>query len=210
MVLSRLRDRVSLCINSFSTPKGGLTARLVDVGDGSQPADYENLDVKGAVVLGDADAGRLWQHAVKARGAVGVISTEHRPVHPAVRSEALHLARPARSLSVGLDPLRRRRQRLRLQGELARRLAPARAPARTGRCKSKIDIESTFYDAPNRTLVAEIPGTVKPDERIVMAAHIQEPGANDDASGCGTLLALAAALAERRRRPRPCSRPAAR
>ena len=34
VVLSRLRDRVSLCINSFSTPKGGLTARLVDVGDG--------------------------------------------------------------------------------------------------------------------------------------------------------------------------------
>ena len=30
-----------------------------------------------------------------------------------------------------------------------------------------------------------------------MAAHVQEPGANDDASGCGTLLALAAALAER-------------
>ena len=78
-MLSRLRDRVSLCINSFSTPKGGLTARLVDVGDGSQAAHYENLDVKGAVVLGDADAGRLWQHAVKARGAVGVISTRVAP-----------------------------------------------------------------------------------------------------------------------------------
>ena len=43
-------------------------------------------------------------------------------------------------------------------------------------------------------VVAEIPGTVKPDERIVMVAHIQEPGANDDGSGCGTLLALAVAL----------------
>ena len=29
-----------------------------------------------------------------------------------------------------------------------------------------------------------------------MVAHIQEPGANDDASGCGTLLALALALHE--------------
>ena len=27
-----------------------------------------------------------------------------------------------------------------------------------------------------------------------MVAHIQEPGANDDGSGCGTLFALAVAL----------------
>ena len=59
----------------------------------------------------------------------------------------------------------------------------------------KVDIESTFYDVPTRSLIAEIPGTVKPDERIVMAAHIQEPGANDNGSGCATLYALAAALA---------------
>jgi Zn-dependent M28 family amino/carboxypeptidase len=37
---------------------------------------------------------------------------------------------------------------------------------------------------------------VKPAERIVLAAHIQEPGANDDGSGCGTLLAVAAALGQ--------------
>ena len=35
--------------------------------------------MKGAIVLGDADAGRLWQQAVKARGAVGVISTRVAP-----------------------------------------------------------------------------------------------------------------------------------
>ena len=73
--------------------------------------------------------------------------------------------------------------------------------------RDRVDASTT---RPTRTLVAEIPGTVKPDERIVMAAHIQEPGANDDGSGCGTLLALAAALRERRRRPRPRSRQAAR
>ena len=71
VLLSRLRDRVSLCINSFSTPKGGVTAPLIDVGAGDAAA-FERVDVKGAVVLGDADAGRLWQQAVKARGALGV------------------------------------------------------------------------------------------------------------------------------------------
>ena len=39
----------------------------------------------------------------------------------------------------------------------------------------RIEIESSFYDGPNRTLVAEIPGAITPDERIVLAAHLQEP-----------------------------------
>ena len=51
VLLSRERDRVSLCINSFSTPAGGLDAPIVDVGAGT-PADFEGKDVKGAVVLG--------------------------------------------------------------------------------------------------------------------------------------------------------------
>ena len=53
VVLSREQDRVSLCINSFSTPPDGLTAPLVDVGAGTSDADYAGKTVKGAVVLGD-------------------------------------------------------------------------------------------------------------------------------------------------------------
>src|SRR4029079_10616118 len=64
----------------------------------------------------------------------------------------------------------------------------------SGPVRLKVTIASTFSTGPNRMLIAEIPGTVKPSERIVMVAHIQEPGANDDGSGCGTLLALATAL----------------
>ena len=60
----------------------------------------------------------------------------------------------------------------------------------------RVAIESQFYTGPNRTLVAEIPGRTRPHERIVMAAHIQEPGANDDASGCATLFGIAKAIAE--------------
>jgi aminopeptidase YwaD len=57
-------------------------------------------------------------------------------------------------------------------------------------------VDSTFYDGPNRTLVAEIPGRSRASERIVMVAHVQEPGANDDGSGCATLYGLARALVE--------------
>src|SRR4029079_5288420 len=74
-LLSRDRDRVSLAINSFSTSPGGLVAPLVDVGGGST-SDYAGKEIKGAVVLGDAPLGRLWQEAVRRRGAAGVVSTE--------------------------------------------------------------------------------------------------------------------------------------
>ncbi len=194
VVLSRLRDRVSLAINSFSTPKGGLTARLIDVGDGSQAAHYDNLDVKGAVVLGDADAGRLWQHAVKARGAVGIISTRVapyiRPSDPKLfTSPDQHEVFQWGSIPYDAD--------VKGFGFKASWRAASRMRERlkSGPVDLKIDIESTFYEAPTRTLVAEIPGAIRPDARIVMAAHVQEPGANDNASGCGTLYALAAALA---------------
>ena len=81
VLLSRLRDRVSLCINSFPTAKGGIVARLVDVGDGGAPASYASADVKGAVVLGDAEAGQLWRQAVKARRDRRDLHP-HRPLHP--------------------------------------------------------------------------------------------------------------------------------
>ena len=59
-----------------------------------------------------------------------------------------------------------------------------------------VAVESTFHEGPHRTLVAEMRGRSRPNERIVLAAHLQEPGTNDNASGCGTLYALARALSE--------------
>ena len=76
-----------------------------------------------------------------------------------------------------------------------RAAARMRERLKNGPVQVKVEIQSTFYDGPNRSLIAEIPGSVKPDERIVAVAHVQEPGANDNASGTGTLWVLAAGLA---------------
>ena len=205
VLLSRVRDRVSLCINSFSTPDGGLVAPLVDVGNGADPSDYANVDVKGAVVLGDADAGRLWEHAVKSRGAAGIISTR---VAPYIRpSDPASFKFPDQHdvlqwSSVPYDDT------LKAFGFKASWRAASRMRERlkNGSVRVKVEVKSTFHDGPNRSLIAEIPGASRPDERIVMVAHVQEPGANDDASGCATLYALAAALSgatKSGRLPRP-------
>jgi aminopeptidase YwaD len=76
VVLSRERDRVALCINSFPTPAGGVTLRVIHAGSGTRASDYESKDVKGALVIGSGAVGQLWTRAVKERGAAGVVSTD--------------------------------------------------------------------------------------------------------------------------------------
>jgi hypothetical protein len=190
-LLSRERDRVSLAINSFSTPAGGIRARLVDVGRGA-PTDYDGKDVKGSVVLGDAPLGRLWQDAVKRRGAAGVVSTE---VASYIRpSNAAALTPEQQDVlqwgSVPYDDAARAfgfKASWRAADRMRRRL-------QSGSAAVRVTIDASFYDGPHRSLVAEIRGRSRPGERIVMVAHVQEPGANDDGSGCATLYAVARAL----------------
>jgi hypothetical protein len=193
VVLSRLRDRVSLCINSFPTPKEGLVAPLVDVGNGADATDYEKADVKGAVVLGDADVGRLWQHAVRSRGAVGVISTR---VAPYIRPSDPKLFTSPDQQDVFQWSAVPYDADLKAFGFKASWRAAARMRERlkNGPVQVKVEIQSTFYEGPNRSLIAEVPGAIKPEERIVLVAHVQEPGANDNASGSATLQAIAMAL----------------
>ena len=192
VLLSRERDRVSLCINSFSTPPGGIEAPVVDVGAGT-PADFAGKDVKGAVVLGSAAAGQLWQQAVKSRGAVGIISTA---IAPYIRpNDPAQFTFPDQHdvFQWGSVPYDDAAKAFGFKASL-RAATKIRERLKNGPVRVKVTVQSTFYDGPSRMVVAEIPGTLRPQERIVMVAHIQEPGANDDASGCGTLLAMATAL----------------
>jgi aminopeptidase YwaD len=192
VLLSRDRDRVSLCINSFSTPAGGIDAPVIDVGAGAA-ADFEGKNVKGAVVLSSAAVGPLWQQAVKARGAAGVISTSIAPyIRPA---DPAKFTFPDQHdvFQWGSVPYDETAKAFAFKASL-RAATKIRERLKSGPVRVKVTVQSTFYDGPSRMVVAEIPGALKPQERIVMVAHIQEPGANDDASGCGTLLALAVAL----------------
>ena len=191
-VLSREQDRLALCINSFSTPAGGLLLRLVDVGAGTA-AEFADKDVKGAVVLGDAPVGSLWTRAVRDGGAAGVVSTEIAAyTHPEKTPDVLQWG------SIPYDEARKSFG-FKATPRAAERLRRALA---SGAVQVRVDVETTFRRGDNRTLVAEIPGTALADEHVVLVAHVQEPGANDNASGSGTLLASAiaaqAAIAERR------------
>jgi aminopeptidase YwaD len=191
IILSRDSHRVALAINSFSTPPGGVTLPLVDVGTGTTDAAYDGKNIKGAVVLASGSIARVFALAVRNRGAAGVISSEVAPyTRPAETPDVLQWGSiPAddalRSFGFKATP------------RATRMLADALAK---GAAMVHVDIESMFHRQPNRTLSVEIPGRVHPEQRVVLAAHVQEPGANDNASGCGTLLASVLAIHDAIRR----------
>jgi hypothetical protein len=197
VVLSREQDRLALCINSFSTPEGGLTLPLVDVGAGTSAADYAGKDVKGALVLGSGAVGPLWTRAVRERGAAGVVSsslaayTRPQQTPEVLQWGSIPYDESLRSFAFKATP------------RAAERLRRALA---VGAVRMHVDIRTRFHRGDNRTLVAEIAGTTRAAERVVLVAHVQEPGANDNASGSGTLLAVARAIRsaiERGTLPRP-------
>lgn len=192
-VLSKDRDLISLCINSFSTPAGGRVLRVIDVGRGDRPADYEGKDLEDAIVLGDADAGRLWREA-STRGAAGVVSTALgsyiRPVPPGVKEPPRDEWDVLQWSSIPYDAAKKGfgfKASPRAAAALRRALAG-------GPLRARVSITSTFSERSARMLIAELPGADLAAERIVIAAHVQEPGANDNASGSATLAEMAVAM----------------
>lgn len=186
VLLSREAHRVALAINSFSTAPGGAVFRLIDAGAGHNAAAYEGKDVKGAVALVSGPLAPAWQQAVRARGAAGVISTD-----------LASYTRPDETPDVlqwGSIPFDEAQTSFGFKAtpRVAGRLRDALSK---GPVSVHVDIETTFHRRPNRTLVVELQGFIRPAQRVVLAAHVQEPGANDNASGCGTLLAAALGMA---------------
>ena len=125
---SRRNATASRCASIRSLRRLAASTRpLSTSAAGAAAADYEGKVVKGAVVLGSADAGRLWQQAVKARGAVGFISTS---IAPYIRpNDPAAFTSPDQQdvFQWGRHAVRRRRQGLWVQGELACGGADARA-----------------------------------------------------------------------------------
>ena len=178
-------NRNVVAINSFSTPAGGVEAEVVDVGAGAAE-DFSGKDVRGKIVFGEQRVGRLFTEAVQNRGALGVIAysipalnrpEEHRdiisyasiPQDTAARSWGLQLTTNAR------DELR--------------------AALGEGPVRVHVEVAARLFDSEELTLVAEVRGATRPGERFVFSAHVQEAGANDNASGVAALAEMARVFA---------------
>jgi len=194
-VLSRDKERLALCTNSFSTVPDGVVARLVDVGAG-RDEDYAGRSLQGAIVLGDQESGALWRRAVVMGGARGIISG-HLPRYLDADPPSAAGRTPRDQWDIlqwNSIPYDEARKGFGFKAS-PRAVARLRAALAQGQTSVRVTIASQFPTGPVRSLIAEIPGRVRPDERIVIAAHVQEPGANDNASGVATGAEMAVALA---------------
>jgi hypothetical protein len=171
---------------SHSTLPGGVEAELVDVGNGT-PADFEGIDVAGKIVMGDGSTGQLFRSAVQERGALGVLAYRLSAFNQPENNRGV-----ARMSSVPYDPQAEAWGfALSLDARDALRKAVGEGPVRV-----RVEGESRIYPSQELTLVAEVRGATAPEERFVFSAHVQESGANDNATGVAALAEVARALGE--------------
>jgi hypothetical protein len=183
-VLQWSTNRNMLAIASFSTPDTGVVAQLVDVGKGT-PADYDKASVAGKIVLSDGGIGRVFPEAVQKRGAIGALSFSM----PAYTQPDVH----THSIQFGSIPYDsvKRSWGIPLSKDAVDHLRGALAK---GPVMVRVKTKSKMFASDELTLVAEVHGNAAPSERYVLSAHVQEPGANDNASGVGDLSEMARVL----------------
>lgn len=170
-----------IAINSYSTPAGGVTAGVIDVGSGADSV-FARADVRGKIVLAEGNARTLFPRALR-NGAVGVLFVQKLPAYnqPEKNSTAVQFS------SVPRDSAGKGWQ-LFLSKAAADTIRRALA---SGPLTVTVNVATRLETRPERTLIAEIVGAVRPAERFVYSAHVQEPGANDNASGVGLLAEMA-------------------
>lgn len=179
-------NRNMIATYSASTPASGVTAEVIDVGRGKKE-DFEGKDVKGKIVLAETGAYQLYKQAVD-KGAIGVLAYSlPKYTQPEKNVNSIQFQSIAYTDSVN------QKWAIMLSYQAKEKLKAALAK---GRVTVTVKIETRIYKADELTLVANARGSVKPDERFVYSAHVQEPGANDNATGVATLAEMARTTAK--------------
>jgi hypothetical protein len=168
-----------------------VTADLVDVGEGTHESDYAGKDVRGKIVLVADSPGGVQEIAVGKHGAAGIVSYAQNQKQAwwgedenLIRWGHLESFSNSKTFAfmVSLKTARGLRERL-ARGEQIRLHAKVKAGQHPGELN---------------VVTAVIPGADPKlrDEEIAFSCHLdhQRPGANDNASGCVTILEVARTL----------------
>jgi len=171
---------------------GDATTDLVDVGPGTKESDYSGKDVKGKIVLVSAQPGAVQDLAVGKFGAAGIVSFAQNQKtawsgddQNLIRWGHLESFSPNKTFAfmISLKTARAMKDWLAQRNHLLRLHAVVRAGRHPGN-----------YEV----VTATIPGADAKlkDEEIAFSCHLdhQRPGANDNASGCVTILEVARTL----------------
>lgn len=180
-------NRNMLAMYSGSTPAGGVTAELVDVGKGTDK-ELAGKDLSGKIVLADGGISGVYTKAI-AKGALGALSyylpgyTQPQKHVNSIQFQGIRYDADSSLRKWGI--LLSYAARERLKAALAK-----------GTVQVRVVTQTRIYASEELTIVANVRGTTLPAERFVFSAHVQEPGANDNATGVGTLAEMARVTAK--------------
>jgi aminopeptidase YwaD len=168
-----------------------VTGNLIDVGNGTKESDYAGKNVKGQIVLVAAQPGAVQDIAVGRFGAAGIVSYAQNQ-KTAWSGEDENLIRWGHLESFSPNKTFAFMFSLKTTREYQARLAAG----------EKIQLHATVkagqHSGFTELVTATIPGADSQlkNEEIAFSCHLdhQRPGANDNASGCVTILEVARTL----------------
>lgn len=169
-----------------------VTAALVDVGDGTEAADYAGRDVRGKIVLAADQPGAVADLAVGRYGAAGIVSYAQNQ-RTAWSGDDQNLVRWGHLESFGNTRTFAFMVSLRTARVLRARLAAGE------KIRVHASVKAGQHPGNYEVVTATIPGAdpALRAEEIAFSCHLdhQRPGANDNASGCVTILEAGRTLA---------------
>jgi hypothetical protein len=191
-----------------NSPTADITAELIDVGGGVMESDYAGKEVAGKVVLAYGRVDKVKELACWQRGAVGIVSYYSQRVGPwtdfpdQVAWTRVHPDKEGKKPTPPVFVISPR------TGLMLSHWMAGRAPSHIFAAEPEKPAAPTVFRVhlkvqaevtrPARQGFVEgvIRGTTYHDQAIVLTAHLQEEktSANDDRSGCASLLEIARAL----------------
>ncbi len=191
---------ISLCRDSTSA---NAEAEIADIGDGLSDAGYTK-PVKGKIVLTSSDPEQIVERAVYKEGALGIISDWNIPEWDRLN----RLPGDSPDL-VGWRYLPDPGDK---HGTFAFMISPRRGQElrhmmRSGQTlRARATVNAEMQSGSLSVVTAVIRGSKYPDEEILVTSHLDEIGADDNASGSASILEMGRTLAQlvaRGELPRP-------
>ena len=183
-LLEHTTNRNMIALNSYSTPKEGISAQVIYIKD---VKELSKIDVTGKIVFAETSPYRIFKTAIIDGKAAGII-TYNNPdyLQPEKNTTSIQFR------SIPLDTINKPwaiamsyAAKQRLKNSLEK-----------GKVTLNVKVKTNIYPSEELTIVADIKGSKSPKERLVFSAHIQEPGANDNATGVGVALEMATLTAK--------------
>jgi hypothetical protein len=177
-LLDQSTNRNMVFLNSFSTPEEGVVADVLYI---QEVDELQSKNVKGKIVFAEMSPRELQKPAFEA-GAIGIITYDNPAyLQPEKNKTSIQFRRlPYDEIAKAWG--------IALSYEAKEKLKQAIS---AGPVKVKVNITTKLYPSEELTVVANVKGASLPAESLVFSAHIQEPGANDNATGVGTQLEMA-------------------